>query len=262
MRDLLAGSAQTFFANLPAPDASEERRGWLGAPPIDEEDYAEAEYPDRTLLWTRYVRSHVSIGGKPFLDDDRYAALFTTCLASACELVLALEPAADGTIPHRVRQSTLLKALISGLAALGFDAEKRVQYITYHRDWLLRFVLPKGRQLEEDPLQKILQRFATRLAGMAPTLEILRRHGAEEWSRAGTGEGRYSRQEAVWRRALADLLEYITPFSADRSYHLDPFAADPAFSPIFKVFHSLGNQLGLHMADEAFAHHTLLQVHS
>lgn len=260
LEGLLENSARTYLSGLTELAEPVRKRGWHGAPPIDAEDAVETDHPDRTLLWTRYGRSHVSLGGKPFLDDDRYAALFTTCLARGCELVLALEPAENGTIPHRVRQSTLLKALISGLAALGFDAEKREQYLTYHRDWLLRFIMPREEKIADvDPVQKLLQRFATRIAAMGPSLAILRQSAVAEWQGAVDAQRRSS-LDAAWRSALVDLLAYIAPFSGDPSYHLDPFAADPVFSPIFKVFHGLGNQLGLHLADEGFAHHTLLQA--
>lgn len=259
MKRLLEGAAQAYLGTLAEPAGPVQKRGWLGAPPIDAEDAVQSDYPDRTLLWTRYGRSHVSLGGRPFLSDDRYAALFTNCLARGSEIVMALKPAEDGTLSHHARQSTLLRALISGLAALGFDAEKRAQYLSYHRDWLLRYFLPKG-SMEADPVQQLLQRFDERVAAMDSSLEILRQAATAKWQGNDGPQQRFAGQDASWQQALAALLEYITPFCADPDYHLDPFAVDPVFSPIFKVFHGLGNQLGLKLSDEGFAHHILLQA--
>jgi hypothetical protein len=257
---LLEDSARAYFDSLSEPAEPVVKRGWVGAPPIDAEDNVDTDHPDRSFLWTHYGRSHVSLGGKPLLDDDRYAALFTTCMARGCELVLAIEPTENGTIQHRVRQSTLFKALIGGLAALGFDAEKRAQYLAYHRDWLLRFILPKDRRMEVEPVQQLLVRFSERIATMDATIETLRRSAAVEWLDGDTPQRALPAQEEAWRRALAALRDYVTPLCADPDYHLDPFAVDPVFSPIFKVFHGLGNQLGLNLADEGFAHHILLHA--
>jgi hypothetical protein len=191
------------------------------------------------LAWTPYRRSHQSLGGGPFLEDDRYAALLTRCLGEACALVLSLEPEDNSILPHRRRQVSLLRGLIAGLGALGFSPGTRASYHAYHRDWLVRFLA----------LDHLPRMFEERVQKMGSALDPIRTLAAAEWT-----------DESLWGRSLADLLAYVTPFSADPAYRLDPFAPDPAFSPLFKVFHGLGNQLGLSPIDEAFAHHLLLQA--
>jgi hypothetical protein len=261
-RSLLTRYVEAFLAGLGEPAGAIEKRGWVGAPPIDDVDDTDTDHPDRSLQWTRYGRSHVSLGGKPFLLDDAYRALMTRCLAQGCEMVLALEPDATGAFPHRVRQSTLLKALIGGLAALGFPADARAQYLAYHRDWLLRFLFPKDPLAEMESVQKFQQLFDERLKSMAPSLEPLWRTARVQWQAVSGPQTSLAGLDAEWRRSLADLLRYVRPFCEDPEYQLDPFAADPTFSPVFKVFHGLANQLGLNLADEAFAHHVLLAAES
>lgn len=257
-RSLLTRHVETFLAELGEP-VPVEKRGWVGAPPIDDVDDTDTDHPDRSFLWTRYGKSHVSLGGKPFLLDDTYRALMTRCLAQGCEMVLALEPDATGALPHRVRQSTLLKALIGGLAALGFSMEARTQYLSYHRDWLLRFLFPKDPLAEMESIQKFPQLFDERVKNMARSLEPLWRTARAQWQDADSARiSSFAGPDAAWRSSLAEFLRYVRPFCEDPDYQLDPFAVDAAFSPIFKVFHGLANQLGLNLADEAFAHHILL----
>lgn len=257
-RQLLEERASSFFATS-SERAEPTKKGWVGAPPIDVEDDVEEDYPDRTLLWTTYRRSHVSLSGKPYIDDDQYVALFTQCLSSGCEQVLALKPGEDGLLPHRIRQSTLIKALITGLGALDFSTEKWANYLTYHRDWLLRFILPKNRRTEIEPVEQLLNSFEERIARMGDSLQPIRAAAEAERNRVRKGKSARGAEEA-WQQALIDLLTYVRRFSSDPNYRLDPFASDPVFSPIFKVFHGLGNQLGLNLADEALAHHILLQT--
>jgi hypothetical protein len=257
-RALLQQAAESFFARLGEPSGVRAPVGWKGAAAVDVDDEVVSDHPDRSLLWTRYRRSHVSLGGKPFLDDDGYAGRITRCLAAGCERVLLLAPDATGKVPHRARQSALLKALIGGLAALGFAADARSAYLAYHRDWLLRFTLARN-HAEAGKTHDLLQLFDRRAEAMGPSADTLRRAARAEWARSWTAmepEG----EDAAWRRSLADLLGYISPLCADPDYHIDPFAGDPCFAPVFKVFHGLANQLGLNLIEEAFAHHLLRSV--
>jgi hypothetical protein len=252
MQGLLEEKAIRFLDSLPEAEAPPSRPGeWI--PAIDaEEDEIDSGLPDRKLLWTTYRRSPVSLGGKPFLLDDQYAALLTRCLASGCERVLVLEPDAGGSLPNRVRQGALLGALIRGLSTLGFSIRERIEYLAYHRGWLLRSMLPRIWRSEAGAVEELQRRFDERMAGMAGSLLPLRR--------ALDGGGNESGPDTDWERSLSDLLAYISPLCRDPDYRLDPFASDPRFAPVFKVFHGLANQLGLRQVDEAFTHHLLLRM--
>lgn len=253
-RRLLEEKVTGFLISLPALEAPPRKRE--RAPAIDAEDEdAGGDRPDRTLLWTTYRRSHVSLGGEPFLSDDHYATLFTRCLAAGCEMVCALAADAEGPPPQRTRRNTLLKALIAGLAALGFEAEKRADYLAYHGDWLLRSLLPADQRTEAEPLERLRRRLDEKIAGMGDSFIALRKMAARQW-RGG------EEADAGWRRSLTALHEYISPLCRAPEYRLDPFASDPTFAPVFKAFHGFANQLGLPHADEAFAHHILLRINA
>ncbi|HEY0512809.1 MAG TPA: lantibiotic dehydratase C-terminal domain-containing protein [Thermoanaerobaculia bacterium] len=258
-RELLAAKTNAFLAALPEPAESPAGPGSAG-PPIDPED---AGAPlDRALLWTTYRRSHISLGGKPFLDDDRYAALLTRCLAGGCDLMLALEPGPGGSLSSTQRRNTLVKALIEGLAALGFPAAKRADYLAYHRDWLLRLMVPKHMAADPESSARLRNFFDAQIARMEGSLAALGRIAAAAWD--GGERALRSPQEvdpvAGWRRSLAGLLAHVSPLCLDPDYRLEPFASDPVFAPVFKVFHGVANQLGLKRQDEAFTHHLLLRA--
>jgi hypothetical protein len=247
---LLEEAVEAHFAALPKPSKGVVRISRPDAPPIDPEDEALGDRPDRTLLWTGYRRSHVNLGPLPFLADDRYAELFTTALARGADLVLdALRPDAEGKIPGTLRQRALVLGLVNGIAALRFAAEDRAAYLAYHRDWLIRFNVADQEKEEE-----LRARFDHRVEGMAPALEQVRRIAEAEWE-AGSGL-----PAAGWREAVSALFAYLARFRGNPEYRVDPFTDDAAFPPLFKIFHALANHLGVGMFDEAFVHHLLLRA--
>jgi len=257
LRELLAGSVERAFSVLPkaAPDERTENRG---LPPLDDEDEVEGLHPDRSLLWTRYRRSYVTLGGGPFLDDDLYVALLTTCLARGCDIVLAsLRPNAEGQFSPGSRQAALFKLALGGLAAAGFSRRESVIYLTYHRDWLLRFATAQVKAGPEKTRELIAQ-LDQRAERMASALEPLR--SAAEATLETPLQEALDPADARWREAVGDLTLYLRRFAGDPAYELDTFAADVTFSPLFKVFHGLANQLGLNMLNEALAHHLLLRA--
>jgi hypothetical protein len=257
MAALLTRAVESYFAEHEPPQPA-TRKDWSSLPPIDEQDQAEYEYPDRTLLWTRYQRSHVSLGGKPFLDDDRYAALMTRCMGEGCEIVLSslVLDATDQT-PHTIRQSTLLKLLPSALQALCPNMDERKEYLTYHRDWLIRFSLAK-RKADPFKTAEILKYFDDQVAATtASALTPLRAVVAAQWR---PGAEAHQPELWGWRSSLSSLRAYVEPLAGQPGYRLDPFAVNPAFAPYFKVLHGMANQVGLNMLNEAFTHHLLLQA--
>jgi hypothetical protein len=260
LRELLEESVSGLFAGLPQPETPIAKRGWGRTPAIDAEDAVDEDHADRIFLWTTYHRSPVSLGGDPYLSDDRYAELFTRCLASSSEIVLSLEPGEDGELPFKVRQNTLLKALIAGLAVLDFSLDRRLEYIAYHRDWLLRFVLPKDRRSEAEPLEQLLGSFEVRIGQMGGALLALGKSARSHWNRSRETIFQSEGPFTAWQRAVVDLAAYIAPFRDDPAYRLDPFSTDSLFGPLFKLLHGFSNQLGNNIANEALAYHTVLRA--
>jgi len=249
-RELLGRLAERYFAGLGAPGGQAAARSDRLAP-IDPEDAAEGGHPDRSLLWTQYRRSPASLVGKPLLLDDTYAALATRCLGLGSDVALA---ALDEDLSPNHRQISLLQALIEGLGSLGFAADLRSSYFAFHRDCLLRYLLlPRGGGAVSELLAQ-LEDWKQKL-GSFP--DSLREVAEDEWEGGGEDE---EDEDAAWGSSLADLYGYVSRFRENLEYHFDPFAEDPAFPALFKVFHGCANQLGLSLLDEALAHHLLLGI--
>jgi hypothetical protein len=255
LRSLLAGVVEACFAALPPVEDGQPRTEAADVPPIDFEDGEVALHSDRSLLWTHYRRHHISLGGKPLLDEDGYAVRMTTCLARSSDFVLArLRPNAEGQFPHSSRQTALLRLVTGGLGALGFGVEKSACYLDYHRDWLLRFAAARSNTGPEK-IRQTLAQFDQRAEGMDSARDSLRSLALDAWSSEprDTLDG----TDGDWWRALRDLRTYLDSFLGNADYQLDPFTTDIVFPPVFKVFHGSANQLGLNMLNEAFAHHLL-----
>jgi hypothetical protein len=142
------------------------------------------------------------------------------------------------------------------MAALDLTPQQRAAYSQYHRDALLRFLLLKS----EKPLSKadqVLARFAAHAEGMGDAFMALKEIVDERCERGrlvADGE----KPEASWCRSLIRLLDYVALLCRNPDYHLDPFAAEPEYAPLFKALHGLANHLGVTLLDEALAHHLLL----
>ncbi|HET6230925.1 MAG TPA: lantibiotic dehydratase C-terminal domain-containing protein [Longimicrobiaceae bacterium] len=244
VRELLEEAAEAHFASLSPEGDGPMKHSKAPAGAVDLEDEGEGERPDRTLLWTTYRRSAVSFGpDTQLLADDRYVSLFTACLAAAGEIaVTAIEP--------EISEAGRLKALRGGLAAgvsgLPLTETERDLYLEYHRDWLLRWMMPHAERDAE-----MLAKFDLRADASGAAAAEIRRIASE-----GPAVGAFAR----WRDALAELAAYVARFRGDPAHHVDPFTADPVFPALFKVFHSLANQLGVDMLNESMLHHIVLRA--
>jgi hypothetical protein len=246
----LNDSARRYFArDLSSVPGVERPPARHSAIPIDIEDRGEADHPDRSLLWTRYQRSPVSLGPPLLLQDDRYVGLLTRCLGTGCEQVLTAfsRQAPDGwTLLWRRR--LLVELVCSGLEAVLPDEEERRAYLVYHRDWLIRSPVLRGAR------------------GVAGAREILDRfeRDARQGGREGLGgdgglgttdDGRFAR----WRAALVALSDHVESPGRLPVRDLDPFAEGPLFPILFKVVHGLANALGLSPPQEGRTYHRLLR---
>jgi hypothetical protein len=254
VQGLLEQRARRYFSSLEAPEEGAPRRISRKSPPIDADDQAEGDHPDRALLWTRYRRSHVSLAGEPFLLDDRCVSLLVRCLANGCERVLdaLCQDGFEVVAPGSARPGILLKLVADGLAGPDLSTRQRAQYLPYHRDWLIRFSL-LGRQADPDRLTEVVAQFDRRLESMAGQMAALRKVLERDW-----GGGEFV--ETALNRSLAELLRYSRTLCESVDYHIDPFASDPAFVCLFKALHAVSNQLGVAILDEAFVYHMLTRA--
>jgi hypothetical protein len=245
----LAGIVSEYFEeylnSIRKLPAATSRNGRLDVPPIDLEDQLLELAPDRSLVWTNYQRSPVSLAGAPWLEDDMFAAVSCKCLGCGCELVLdSLEMESFGSTSGK--QKLLIKALLSGLAALGWhEAQQAGIYLEYHRDWLLRFFI-------EDEAQRagMLAQFTAQVDRTASSINSLRQLAHAYKEPAGN--------TMTWAEAVKELGSFLDQFQGSARYLIDPFTKNVSFSPIFKIFHGLANQIGLHPIHEAYVHHLLL----
>lgn len=234
------------------PAATQRIPGWL-PPAIDVEDGSNAPRADLALVFTQYRRSFVSLGDRPFLADDRYVALLTRCLGRGCDEVLALAADPGEGLAQR-RQLTLWLLLVSGLALRG----DRLDYLAYHRDWLIRFPLLRLKASSEQG-KELLKRFETICSRREGQREFLGRWTRATWSPGLSEAPSAEPQESPFVASLRELLDYLPTFAALPDARLDPFTRELAFPVLFKLFHGLANQLGLSRFDEAFACHLLLR---
>lgn len=240
-------------SSAPSPASPDEiRRNRPSSPPIDIDDEASVDYPDRSLRWSGYRRSHVSLGPKSLLRDDAYVARITTALARGAALVLEMTTLNDnGQIAGSARQRALLRGLIAGLAATGFTQAERTEYLAYHRDWLVRFSTADeaGEVQARAGLDRQVDRVDT-------TLRQLARMVSAEW---GEPVERRDSVEGCWQDAIAELCTWADGLRGTGPSP-DPYTENRAFPLVFKAFHGMANQVGLDMLNEAFLHHLLLHA--
>lgn len=217
---------------MPAEPSGGRPRSASSLPPIDAEDYLPAERPSGTLLWTQYRRSEVVFGPEPLLSDDRYVALFGDCLGAACEHLL------DESMPARRRNVLLLEILGTSLAAALPDDEERLAYLTYHRDWTVRFsVLRAGR-------------------GMKKADELLDRYDREA---DGLKEMPYARNVAL-HDAFTAFEGYFRQIEhGTEKESIDPFIKGLRFPALLKVLHGIANAAGVDPVNEGLIYHRFLR---
>lgn len=259
-RERLDMAQKRYFQSLGPAVTEDPPTSGSAAPPIDTEDAEVGHHPDRTLLWTTYARSPLSLGGSPFLHDDRYLSLLTRCLGRGTEiLLLRLRSGEQGGPQFPLQRRLLLQAIVAGLAALPLSTSDHARYLLYHRDGLLRYLRRRKTQaLEPSAVDDGPSAMARALGRFDTESERL---GAERgaWSELAQSSGApWDGDFAAWGQALRDLFAYLEPRCAALDHPLDPFAEHPVFPLLFKAFHGFANQVGLSHLNEAFLHHFLV----
>lgn len=252
LAEALGSTAERFLEQLPPAQEGDTRPSRPDAPPIDAEDRGDP--PDRTFLSTEYGRSHVSLGGEPFLGQDRFRELMTHCLSRGCDRVLDAFEALEGPPSLGQRRRLLLEILSDALPASGLSRSQAAAYLAYHRDWLIRFpILKSGGDAEQ--AARIVAQIEERATRLEPVIEALA--GALVPRLDGSVDAGGSGQEP-WHQAVSALVDYTAAYRDTPDALLDPYAEDVVFPPLFKALHGTANQIGIRALEEAFAHHLLL----
>jgi len=215
-------------------------------PAIDPEDELDGLAVDRTYLWTSYRRSAVSFPGDPWLSDDVFIANACNCLAQGCELVL--DALRDNPVwPLVARQKLLLIAVLAALRSRAHHYSSRdIQYVRYHRDWLVRFSIPDATNH-----QRLLDRFDESATRMSAAIQQVDR------SLCGTGPESLPKCLVPWSRSISQFAAYNEQFQGSVKCGIDSFTSDITFPPTFKVLHGLANQIGLTLLEEAYVYHLM-----
>jgi hypothetical protein len=244
-----------YFETLGAVDPEDGQVSNGSLPSLDPEDDSPVNYPDRSILWTQYRSSPITMGSPVYLDDSRLVALFTRCLGEGFGRILSEhKPEVNSSFLIRTRQSIVMKLVLSGCAALNFRQNKRLSYLAYHRDWLMRYLLFKSdphKSSREEMLERLDAKLQTAQSTIDKLADIMKSQDQDP-SHMDTGE------YAGWARSLANLYQHLQLFRGDSQYDLDPYAADPVFLPIFKLFHGVANQAGLSLLNETYLYHLLI----
>jgi Lantibiotic biosynthesis dehydratase C-term len=252
----LTEEIEKLFLKLPVEDASLGRISTPGLPPIDTEDADEEDYPDRTILWTCFRPSPVTFGSTRYLDDLQFLSHFYSCMAAGCNVIL--DSLTEGGVPtSKDRQARLMKIVVSGFFALPLSVEEQLHYLTYHRDWLLRYLLVS--LSASTTSQQTLNRLDERLEGMENVVVSISAVIQGQRMSGGPAESESLRSHSDLHSALRDFHRYVSRFRGNPEYNLDPYTSDSAFLPLFKVFHGFANQAGVPIVQELYTYHLLLR---
>lgn len=241
------------------PSESADREVSLTATPIDLEDQTATAYADRTLLWTSYRRSHVSLGYRPYVDDEEFVRRLVASLGCSTEILLASlqgdEGKPAGKADFQARQNLFIRAVASALAGLPFTDSKRSTFLLYQRDILLR-LHRRRKNVKGYFLNLVLERFTQRILQIEQGGRRLSDQALQYW-RQGPAPS-WSAPHLAWAQSIAWLHRHVAAVCGDLEHQIDPFAESADFPPLFKAFHGFANQLGLQTLDEAFVYHFLL----
>ncbi len=247
LRRRLGAAVERFLAGLPppapSPAAAAERDPHSEQFPIDLEDECQVAYPDRTLLWTRFRRLPAILGRLPTADDPLHEELFTRCLTIGSELMLERFVAASGgRIAKSERLGLALKLFVAAVAALGLDAARRLDYLCYHRDWLLAvFDLEPATTVEK--LDRHARAQGAALAALRPLLAPA----------AGDQAGRPLAADPwlCWQDGFTRLFARLLARAGGEDRLADGYWRDQVFAAPFKLLHAHTNMLALGPLDEA-----------
>jgi hypothetical protein len=256
-RQSLAAHANRFFAT-PASDPDPQM--WVSKsaiPPLDLEDEQEADYPNKTLLWTHYRRSPVVFGAEVYLDDEIHVGRFCRCQAAVTRLALdiLLPKLGEPRYPEH-RQTTFLRILLTALSSLHLPPAETAAYLAYHRDWLIRSLVHNVTTPETTTFETLRDELRNRVESNASALRPLAEHleAALEQPQASTDD------YLPFHRGFSAFYDHVSTYRGQPRFDQDPCTRDFSFLPVFKVLHFAANQLGFRLSHEAYVFTLLLRA--
>lgn len=248
IQQLLGRWVENWFEQVASKAPADSRNDNPKAPAIDIEDESSTKFADRSVVWTHYRRTYISFPASPWLEDDEFIGLAAQALSASTEVYLEAVTQEEMQLNSK-KQTVLAKALISGLLAAGMlEPSITVEYLTFHRDWLLRFFI-KETSKELETRSRFQQQAQGSQRAIASLIEFREReaHSMNESTRP-------------WPVAVSKVAKYVQQFQSDQHYQIDPFTKNVAFPPLFKIFHGMANQFGIMPLHEAYVHHLLIKV--
>ncbi len=258
LRSRIIALAESFFTLL--SDTSTDappRTSTPRLPPIDKEDELDEDYPDRSILWTRFRPSPRTVGNERYLTDNRLLNLFYLCMGANTELLLGEVLATAEELPLKAKQAQLLRTVVAGLFALDLLPQEQISYIGFHRDWLLRYLLSQSSP--ETKADETIERLNQKLDGMDATVTTLSSIIANQLSQAAAHDSEEDNFTDL-RTALRNFFAHVRGFRGQPEYDLDPYTSDFAFLPLFKVLHGFANQIGVPIINELYTYQLLLRA--
>jgi hypothetical protein len=256
-RQSLAAHASRFFATSAS---NPEPQVWVSKsaiPPLDTEDEQEADYPNKTLLWTHYRRSPVVFGSEVYLDDEIHLVRFCRCQAAVTRLALDILLPKLGELRYpEHRQAIFLHILLTALSSFHLPLAETAAYLAYHRDWLIRSLVHNVTTPETTTFETLRDELRIRAESSASTLRPLAEHieAALEQPQASTDD------YLPLHREFSAFYDHVSTYRGQSRYDQDPCTRDFSFLPVFKVLHFAANQLGFRLSHEAYVFTLLLRA--
>ncbi|WPB77720.1 lantibiotic dehydratase C-terminal domain-containing protein [Archangium violaceum] len=249
LRQQLRHHVEPFLAGLGPRDPSRARLSSPDTGPMDPEDEGDELHPDRTLLWTNYRLIPGHLGREPLSAAPDFANGYVRCLSAAADLVLehlVLEP--GGGVRPATRIGFFLRWMLVALEALELSPEEELEYLLFHRDWLLL-----GSKGDWQNAVSFLERKARNAGPQLQQLEAAatRRH-------AGPRESQAPELPTRWREALRQHFRHaLSELGASDYQALGREPRHQLLAAIARVLHNTANLLEVDLSNEIYVCHLL-----
>lgn len=214
----------------------------------DDQSEVEDEIAAPRLTWVRPARNPLLFGGPKLANDDRFVRHFVDCVTAGCDLVLPRFGAGSRPTVSE-RQRAFMRIVVVALSAL-WDSRDRARYLTYHRDWAVRFLVLRARR-EPRKAKEILERYRRAHDSLTPASRAVIRTVGEPLAEPVDLKSTASSAERAWARSLRALCADDGVLGGCPA--LEPFVDDPRWTTVLKIFHAVANQLGLDILNEGLA---------